>query len=89
MHYREAPEGTRAKSCAAGEGIGPGTDRQNHTDSGHRRQFMSLIHTAEMCSENPFEYLIALQKNADAVAANPAARVPWKFRKALASQTAH
>lgn len=50
--------------------------------------FMSLVHTAEMCSENPFEYLTALQQNADAVAANPAAWVPWKFRETLASQTA-
>jgi transposase len=50
--------------------------------------FMSLIHTTEKCSENPFEYLMALQQNADAVVANPAAWVPWKFRETLASQTA-
>jgi hypothetical protein len=31
---------------------------------------------------------MALQQNADAVAANPAAWVPWKFRETLASQTA-
>jgi len=29
--------------------------------------FMSLIHTAELCETNPFDYLVALQRNADAV----------------------
>ena len=47
--------------------------------------FMSLIHTAELARENPFEYLTALQQNADAVMASPAAWMPWSFRESLAS----
>jgi hypothetical protein len=47
--------------------------------------FMSLIHSAELARENPFEYLTALQQNADAVKASPAAWMPWSFRESLAS----
>ena len=46
--------------------------------------FMSLIHSAELAKENPFEYLTALQQNADAVKANSAAWMPWTFRETLA-----
>ncbi len=45
--------------------------------------FMSLIHTAELCETNPFDYLVALQRNADAVESDPAAWMPWNFTEAL------
>jgi len=47
--------------------------------------FMSLIQTCSMAKENPFDYLIALQKNASAVAANPEKWLPWNFRQAVPS----
>jgi len=45
--------------------------------------FMSLIHTAELCEANPFDYLVALQRHADAVQREPAAWMPWNFTDAL------
>jgi transposase len=50
--------------------------------------FMSLIHTAELNDVAPFEYLIALQRHATALAANPAAWMPWNYQAALASHPA-
>jgi transposase len=41
--------------------------------------FMSLIHTAELNKIAPFEYLVALQRNAAALAANPADWMPWNY----------
>jgi hypothetical protein len=46
--------------------------------------FMSLIHTAELCDANPFDYLVALQRHTDAVSREPAAWMPWNYRDALA-----
>jgi transposase len=46
--------------------------------------FMSLIHTAELNGENPFGYLVALQKHHERVAANPAEWMPWTYRDTLA-----
>lgn len=48
--------------------------------------FMSLIHTAELNGANTFEYLVALQRYADQVAANPGEWMPWNFTEALARQ---
>ena len=45
--------------------------------------FMSLIHTAELCEANPFDYLVALQRHADAAERDPAAWMPWNFTDAL------
>lgn len=45
--------------------------------------FLSLIHTAELCGENPFEYLVALQHHADLVATTPGAWLPWTYRETL------
>jgi len=45
--------------------------------------FMSLIHTAELVGANPFEYLVALQRHHDLVAATPADWMPWNFTDAL------
>jgi transposase len=46
--------------------------------------FMSLIHTAELNRQNPFDYLVALQRHADEVAAAPAQWMPWNYRDAIA-----
>ena len=48
--------------------------------------FMSLIHTAELNDVAPFEYLVALQRNAAALAANPAAWMPWNYQATLAAR---
>jgi transposase len=50
--------------------------------------FMSLIHTAELNDVAPFEYLVALQRHAAELAANPAAWMPWNYQAALASHPA-
>jgi transposase len=46
--------------------------------------FMSLIQTAWLEGENPFDYLTALQKNAAAVRERPADWLPWTYRATLA-----
>ncbi|RLI52861.1 MAG: IS66 family transposase [Candidatus Thorarchaeota archaeon] len=45
--------------------------------------FMSLIHTSELAQANPFDYLVALQRNAKEVSQNPAQWMPWNYREAL------
>ena len=50
--------------------------------------FMSLIHTAELNEVAPFEYLVALQRNAAELAANPAAWMPWNYQATLAEHNA-
>lgn len=46
--------------------------------------FMSLIHTAELVKENAFEYLLAIQRNTQRVAASPRDWLPWNYRDTLA-----
>lgn len=46
--------------------------------------FMSLIHTAELNGVAPFEYLVALLRNATRVAANPADWMPWNYQATVA-----
>jgi len=46
--------------------------------------FMSLIHTAELHGQNPFDYLTALQRHEKAVAGKPAEWLPWNYRDTLA-----
>ena len=46
--------------------------------------FMSLIHTAELCATNPFDYLVAVQRHCEAVASNPEQWMPWNYAQALA-----
>ena len=41
--------------------------------------FMSLIHTCELAGANPFDYLVALQKNAREVRAHPEGWLPWNY----------
>jgi len=45
--------------------------------------FMSLIHTAELCGANSFDYLTELQRHARELAANPVAWMPWNYRQTL------
>ena len=45
---------------------------------------MSLTYTAELNGADPFEYLVQLQRHADALKANPAAWLPWNYRDSLA-----
>jgi len=47
--------------------------------------FMSLIHTAELCAANPFDYLTELQRHADHVRRDPAAWMPWNYKAACAT----
>lgn len=46
--------------------------------------YMSLIATARLAKVDPFDYLTALQRHADPVAANPSTWMPWNYREALA-----
>jgi len=45
--------------------------------------FMSLIHTAELAGENPFEYLTELQRNSARVRDAPGEWMPWSYRETL------
>lgn len=47
--------------------------------------FMSLIHTAELNKQSPFDYLVALQRHSAKVEAAPANWMPWNYRATLAS----
>ena len=49
--------------------------------------FMSLIHTCELTGANPFDYLTTLQRHREALAATPAAWMPWTYRETLAALT--
>lgn len=41
--------------------------------------FMSLVHTAELASVNPFDYLTALLSNTDRAARDPGRWLPWNY----------
>jgi hypothetical protein len=43
--------------------------------------FMSLIHTAELHDISPFDYIVALQRNRDALSRDPSQWMPWNYRK--------
>jgi transposase len=45
--------------------------------------FMSLIHTAELCGANPFDYLTALQRHAGELATAASEWMPWNYRQTL------
>jgi transposase len=45
--------------------------------------FMGLIHTAELNRVGAFDYLAALQRHHEEVAAEPAAWMPWSYRATL------
>jgi len=44
--------------------------------------FMSLIQTCRLNGENPFDYLLSIARNADAVRADPKAWLPWTYPSA-------
>jgi transposase len=44
---------------------------------------MSLIHTAELCGANPFEYLTQLLRNPRGLAQAPSRWMPWNYRENL------
>ncbi len=45
--------------------------------------FMSLIHTCRLAGANAFNYLTALQRNADQVAVDPTSWMPWNYTNQL------
>lgn len=49
--------------------------------------YMGLIHTAELNGVNPFAYLVALMRNADDVAKNPQAWLPWNYEVSASALT--
>ncbi len=46
--------------------------------------FMSLIHTAELCGVNPFEYFVAVLRHRVPVDERPSEWMPWNYTDALA-----
>jgi hypothetical protein len=46
--------------------------------------YMSLIHSAELNGENPFDYLVVLLRNHAFVEENPEEWMPWNYRETLA-----
>jgi transposase len=50
--------------------------------------FMSLIYTAELAGINPFEYLVALLRHPEEIAANPDEWMPWTYQATLTALTA-
>lgn len=46
--------------------------------------FTSLIHTAELHRENPFEYLSAVLRHSALAAAQPGDWMPWTYKATLA-----
>lgn len=49
--------------------------------------FMSLIHTAELCGANPFDYLTELLRHPRELAQAPSRWMPWNYRENLAQAT--
>ena len=43
--------------------------------------YMSLIHTCELCSANPFDYLVALRENSSKVKYQPEQWMPWNYKQ--------
>lgn len=50
--------------------------------------FMSMVETCRANGVNPFEYMMAVVRNAAAAKADPGRWMPWNFQIALAEQTA-
>lgn len=46
--------------------------------------FMSLIHTAELCGANPFDYLTELLRHPRELAQAPSRWMPWNYRENVA-----
>jgi transposase len=45
--------------------------------------FMSLIHTAELCGANPFDYLTQLQRHGEDLAQHPQDWMPWNYLETI------
>jgi transposase len=45
--------------------------------------FMSLIHTAELCGANTFEYLVTMLRHAPDLRGHPGGWMPWNYREHL------
>ena len=45
--------------------------------------YMTFIHTCELNGVEPFDYLVALQRNASEVARNPGDWMPWNYRETM------
>jgi len=43
---------------------------------------MSLIHTAQHCGADPFDYLTELQRHAEELRRDPSAWMPWNYKTA-------
>lgn len=50
--------------------------------------FMTLIYTTELCVGNPFDYLVALLRHKDHVAASPQDWLPWTYQHTLLTHPA-
>ena len=50
--------------------------------------FMSLIHTAEIMQVDSFDYLVALQQHAAALAEDPDEWMPWNYKETIAKAAA-
>ena len=50
--------------------------------------FMSIIHTCELNTVNPFDYLTQLQKHIGTATLSPADWMPWNYRHTLQSTAA-
>jgi len=50
--------------------------------------FMSLIHTCELNTVNPFDYLTELNRHASKLSAHPADWMPWTYRDTLIQHAA-
>jgi transposase len=50
--------------------------------------FMSLIHTAELAGENPFDYLTALLEHPKELRRHPEQWLPWRYRATLGASAA-
>ncbi|RMH57362.1 MAG: hypothetical protein D6679_06750, partial [Candidatus Hydrogenedentota bacterium] len=48
---------------------------------------MSLLHTAELSEEDPFDYLVAVMRNPRRVRNRPRNGMPWNYRETLVSLT--
>jgi len=48
---------------------------------------MSLIHTAELCGADPFDFLVVLQRHHEAVVAHPDQWMPWNYQQTLAERS--
>jgi len=45
--------------------------------------FMTVMGTCRANGVNPFDYMMAVARNSDAVTSNPEGWLPWNYRKAL------